>query len=329
LGVGRNIKQHQTTMNFFKNLFAKKTNNIELSNPENSVKLEDITAQVVENTYISEETNKISPVKSNSALSKKRKEELIEMFAKDGLKQNNNTDNYSFDPPVKDPYFEDAARLVVTHQQGSVALLQRRLKLGYNRAGRLMDQLESAGIVGNFQGSSNREVLIKSFEDLENYYRPRPRNWILNVDTKQFLEENKEQIEKRRFELQRVIEEERLINEKEQIRLELLQEKEQIRLELLQKDRKRKLQKEVLKTLIDNGEIFNEFNNEDTRREPIPQDVMDKVWNRDKGKCVQCGNQEHLEFDHIIPFSKGGATTYRNLQILCKKCNIEKSNKIG
>jgi 5-methylcytosine-specific restriction endonuclease McrA len=118
--------------------------------------------------------------------------------------------------------------------------------------------------------------------------------------------------------LQRVIEEEKLNNEKEQIRLELLQ-----------RDRKRKLQKEVLKTLIDSGEIFNEFNNEDTRREPIPQDVMDKVWNRDKGKCVQCGSQEHLEFDHIIPFSKGGATTYRNLQILCKKCNIEKSNKIG
>ena len=302
-------------MNFFKNLFAKKINNIELSNPENSVRLEDITAHVVEKIYVSKETNKISPIKNNSTLSEERKEELIEMLAKDGLKQNNNTDNYSFDP-FRDQYFEDAARLVVSHQIGSIALIQRRLKLGYNRAERLMDQLESSGIVGVSQGSSARKVLIKSSEDLGNYFGI--GFLIFDVDVEQFLEENKKQIEKRKIELQKAIEEEKLNNEKEQIRLELLQ-----------KDRKRKLQKEVLKTLIDNGEIFNEFSSEDTRREPIPQDVMDKVWNRDKGKCVQCGIQEHLEFDHIIPFSKGGATTYRNLQILCKKCNIEKSNKIG
>jgi Ftsk gamma domain/HNH endonuclease len=327
LGIGRNIKQHQTTMNFFKNLFAKKINNLELLNPENSVKLEDTTAQVVEKIYISKKTNKISPVKNNSTLSEERKEELIEMAAKDALKQNNNDDNFDFNN--RDPFFDEAARLLVSHQQSSTSLIQRRLKLGYNRAGRLIDQLESAGIVGIFQESSGREVLVKSHKDLENYFNTGVLIYNLDVDVKQFLEENKEQIEKRKIELQRLIEEEELNNEKEQIRLKLLQEKEQIRLELLEKDRKRKLQKEVLKTLIENGEIFNEFNNEDTRREPIPQDVMDKVWNRDKGKCVQCGNQEHLEFDHIIPFSKGGATTYRNLQILCKKCNIEKSNKIG
>lgn len=314
-------------MNFFKNLFAKKINNIEISNLENSVKLEDTTAQVVEKKYVSKKTNKISPVKNNSTLSEERKEELIEMAAKDALKQNNNDDNFDFNN--RDPFFDEAARLLVSHQQSSTSLIQRRLKLGYNRAGRLIDQLESAGIIGIFQESSGREVLVKSHEDLENYFNTGVLIYNVDVDIEQFLEENKEQIEKRKIELQRLIEEEKLNNEKEQIRLKLLQEKEQIRLELLEKDRKRKLQKEVLKTLIENGEIFNEFNNEDTRREPIPQDVMDKVWNRDKGKCVQCGNQEHLEFDHIIPFSKGGATTYRNLQILCKKCNIEKSNKIG
>ena len=296
-------------MNFFKNLFTKKINNIELSNPENSVKLEDITAQVVKKENISKETTKNSPIKNNLTLSEERKEELIERFAKYGLIQNNSTDNYSFDPSVRDYFFDEAARLIVLHQQGSTSLIQRQLKLGYNRAGRIIDQLESAGIIGIFNGISAREVLVKSSEDLEKY---------LIFDVEHFLEENKMQIEKRKIELQKVIEEENLNNEKEQIRLELLQ-----------KDRKRKLQKEVLKTLIDNGEIFNEFSSEDTRREPIPQDVMDKVWNRDKGKCVQCGIQEHLEFDHIIPFSKGGATTYRNLQILCKKCNIEKSNKIG
>ena len=61
----------------------------------------------------------------------------------------------------------------------------------------------------------------------------------------------------------------------------------------------------------------------------ITQEVKDKVWNRDGGKCVDCGSNENLEFDHIIPFSKGGANTYRNIQLLCEPCNRSKSAKIG
>ena len=60
-----------------------------------------------------------------------------------------------------DPLFEDAARLVVLHQQGSTSLIQRKLKLGYNRSGRIIDQLEEAGVVGPFEGSKAREVLIQ------------------------------------------------------------------------------------------------------------------------------------------------------------------------
>lgn len=55
----------------------------------------------------------------------------------------------------------------------------------------------------------------------------------------------------------------------------------------------------------------------------------DSVWRRDQGKCVSCGSQEKLEFDRIIPFSKGGSNTYRNVQLLCESCNRLKSNKIG
>jgi S-DNA-T family DNA segregation ATPase FtsK/SpoIIIE len=74
-----------------------------------------------------------------------------------------------FDLNDKDPLFEDAARLIVTSQIGSTSLLQRRMKLGYNRAGRLMDQLEAAGIVGSNQGSKARDVLIKTELELDQH----------------------------------------------------------------------------------------------------------------------------------------------------------------
>ncbi|HEX2919988.1 MAG TPA: DNA translocase FtsK 4TM domain-containing protein [Bacteroidales bacterium] len=67
----------------------------------------------------------------------------------------------------KDPMFEDAARLVVQHQQGSTSLIQRKLSIGYNRAGRIIDQLEAAGIVGAFEGSKARDVLCTDIIALE------------------------------------------------------------------------------------------------------------------------------------------------------------------
>ncbi|QQL48658.1 FtsK/SpoIIIE family DNA translocase [Mucilaginibacter ginkgonis] len=74
-----------------------------------------------------------------------------------------------FDPDDRDPMFEDAARLIVLHQQGSTSLVQRKLKLGYNRAGRIIDQLEAAGIVGPFEGSKAREVLFPDEYSLERH----------------------------------------------------------------------------------------------------------------------------------------------------------------
>ena len=74
-----------------------------------------------------------------------------------------------FDLSDRDSLFEDAARLIVQNQVGSTSLLQRRMKLGYNRAGRLMDQLEAAGIVGPNQGSKARDVLIKTEMELQQH----------------------------------------------------------------------------------------------------------------------------------------------------------------
>lgn len=69
----------------------------------------------------------------------------------------------------RDDLFEDAARVIVMHQQGSASLLQRKLKLGYNRAGRIVDQLEAAGIIGPFEGSKARQVLIPDEMALEQF----------------------------------------------------------------------------------------------------------------------------------------------------------------
>ncbi len=71
-----------------------------------------------------------------------------------------------FDSNETDPLFEEAAKLIVHAQMGSTSLIQRTMKLGYNRAGRLMDQLESAGLVGPSQGSKPREVLYKTEAEL-------------------------------------------------------------------------------------------------------------------------------------------------------------------
>lgn len=128
------------------------------------------------------------------------------------------------------------------------------------------------------------------------------------IESKNLLEELREANTQLRYE-----------RNKEQI------EKDKVKAKLLEKKKKREIEKLALQELIDEGEIFPEAN----KRPPIPKDVVDTVWNRDGGKGVYCGSNENLHLDHIIPFSKGGDTSVENLQLLCQKCNLEKSNKIG
>jgi HNH endonuclease len=64
------------------------------------------------------------------------------------------------------------------------------------------------------------------------------------------------------------------------------------------------------------------------RREAIPRVAQREVWQRDGGRCVECGTKEKLCFDHIVPFSRGGSNTIRNLQLLCERCNCSKGNRI-
>jgi hypothetical protein len=83
--------------------------------------------------------------------------------------------------------------------------------------------------------------------------------------------------------------------------------------------RKKKIEKAMAYLEVDNRGTSNV-----NQREPIPDKVKLFVWKRDDGRCVKCGSREKLEFDHIIPVSKGGSNTARNIQLLCEKCNRKK-----
>ena len=251
-------------------------------------------------------------------LTEEEKESLIEWFVHKDDVNDYGVPNKDFDPSQKDELFEDAARVIVSHQHGSTSLIQRKLKLGYNRAGRILDQLEAKGIVGPFEGAKAREVKFKDEFTLEIALRNINLSGHSKIDSNLFYEQNKDIIEHRKKENNKL----KKIQRENRIKSDFKQQ-------MFENEQRKRLKREAYKELIEEGMIFNENLNNEGKREIIPQDVMDKVWNRDGGKCVKCGSQENLEFDHIIPFSKGGSSTYRNIQILCKKCNIEKSNKIG
>ena len=85
--------------------------------------------------------------------------------------------NLDIDISERDSMFREAAEVIVTAQQGSASLLQRKLKLGYNRAGRLIDQMEAAGIVGPFEGSKARSVLIPDLVSLEQFFKNEENNF--------------------------------------------------------------------------------------------------------------------------------------------------------
>lgn len=73
---------------------------------------------------------------------------------------------------------------------------------------------------------------------------------------------------------------------------------------------------------------FQEETGQAERSRHISESVRHEVWRRDQGRCCECGSKENIEFDHIIPFSKGGSNTARNIQLLCESCNAKKRDRI-
>ena len=85
-----------------------------------------------------------------------------------------------------------------------------------------------------------------------------------------------------------------------------------------------------LKKIVESagGKVRIERGGSPTQRKTIPRAVRNEVWERDKGRCSECGSKDALHYDHIIPLSKGGSNTARNLQLLCEKCNLRKGDRI-
>jgi hypothetical protein len=99
---------------------------------------------------------------------------------------------------------------------------------------------------------------------------------------------------------------------------------EQIKLLVLEFYDRERRRFEKLKNLYASDETDEPQNH----RERIPERVRIEVWRRDDGKCAHCGSREKLEYDHIVPVSKGGSNTARNIELLCEACNRKKSNNI-
>jgi hypothetical protein len=85
----------------------------------------------------------------------------------------------------------------------------------------------------------------------------------------------------------------------------------------------------ALRSQVANLEAVMEYSKSAPRRDQIPEDVKLLVWARDGGACLRCGAKQELHFDHIIPVAKGGGNSQENIQILCKRCNLQKSDKIS
>ena len=94
---------------------------------------------------------------------------------------------------------------------------------------------------------------------------------------------------------------------------------------VLENENKKRLRLEKAKAL----QAMTEHLDDTMRRQPIPPDVRMFVWQRDHGRCVHCGSQRELEFDHIIPVVLGGSNTERNLQLLCAECNRRQGATLG
>lgn len=191
--------------------------------------------------------------------------------------------------------------------------------------------------------SQRSEQLAKSIRD--NEQREIRKNEIAhNLEKERILNEEFTRLKKEKEDqiianndliIKKKIKEERLIKEKIQ-KQELSEQrqsekdeqfKERVKRGILEKERKKNLESDAIQELINLGKLSDNYSFQNIRV-PIPSHIKEAVWKRDKQICVNCESDRDLEFDHIIPVSKGGSNSINNIQLLCQKCNRTKTNKI-
>ncbi len=182
------------------------------------------------------------------------------------------------------------------------------------------EKLRKQKVNNEWQKQQRIEKKLKEAKAYERW-REHIRNWeVLEAEK---LAKEKEELAKEREKVEQI--------EKEELERKIEKEnriKENIKRQILEKEKRKQLESEAIQELLDAGLIDNNFYSGINIREAIPTEVKISVWKRDKECCVTCGSRNNLEFDHIIPVSKGGSNTIRNIQILCRECNRRKSSKI-
>lgn len=203
---------------------------------------------------------------------------------------------------VFDSAFIKCARMAIN--ENFIDSNKLRRLYGYPRQQRILKQFIESGIISKNYDSWGKHNILMDATNLEDILI-KVEAQIEKTDTEDKERRKEEQARYKQAEAER--------------------ERAVIAAKIKEKHRRRQLEKVIRQELIDSGELFGE----QPKRPPIPREIVDAVYSRDGGRCVYCGSTDNLQLDHIIPFSKGGATTLENLQLLCQKCNIEKSNKIG
>ena len=184
-----------------------------------------------------------------------------------------------------------------------------------------------------------KQIADKYWKDYKNRQKEKQKELKLLEERRLNEILREEQLAKIEIEKQKQLEIDRIANEKqieenkilvliEQKKKRENDQKEAIKRKILENERKKQLESEAIQELLDAGLIDNNHYTGKNIRESIPTDVKVAVWKRDKECCVNCFSNLNLEFDHIIPVSKGGANSIKNIQLLCRNCNRTKSNKI-
>lgn len=170
------------------------------------------------------------------------------------------------------------------------------------------------------------EEKLKKIQDKENQIRLIKERELarLREEKERKLKENEEFEKEKQKQLEEIKNKQLLEERKKQ---EKERYKEYYKRQQREKEKRRHWASEAIEEMIKSGEIDGNYSS-NKKREAIPSHIKEAVWIRDKECCVTCGSKENLEFDHIIPFSKGGSDSTNNIQLLCLKCNRSKSNKI-